>query len=290
MYCQKCGYKNSDEAAFCNNCGSNLKNVTENVDTKNTSQNVEKSRKKITLGFVLGWLFGIMLFIAGIAFNVSGHLSAGIPLLLAACLLIPPMINTLEDQFKFRLTGGLRVLLVVVFVMMYAVNAPIDINNSEQDVNVPSGASFTSSSSSTPKSTETTTQTTYSKGDKVIVGDIAYTLNSAGTVTSVGNSYFSEEADGIFIIVDITIENIGDKSIDISSNYINVVDSQGRTFESDAAANMYLEDNLIFKQLQPGLPTSGKVVFDVPVGESFMLEVTDSLWGSNKKYITLGTT
>jgi len=47
---------------------------------------------------------------------------------------------------------------------------------------------------------------------------------------------------------------------------------------------------LLFKQVQLGLPTKGQAAFDVPEGESFVLQVSDSIWETKTKYIVLGRT
>ena len=75
----------------------------------------------------------------------------------------------------------------------------------------------------------------------------------------------------------------------MSSN-INVVDYQKRTFEHDTAAEFYLENDqkFIFEQLQPGLPKTGKIVFDVPKDIRGVLQISaDSMWSDEVKYISL---
>jgi hypothetical protein len=130
----------------------------------------------------------------------------------------------------------------------------------------------------------------YSVGDRVVVGDIAYTVTNARMASSIGDSTFGDQADGIFVIVDMKLENLGKETITMSSSYVKAIDSQGRVFESDSGAWIYLEDNLLLKQLQPGLPTNGQAVFDVPTGETIMLKVAGSFWGGDEKIIVLGKT
>lgn len=130
----------------------------------------------------------------------------------------------------------------------------------------------------------------YSVGDRVVVGDIAYTVTNARMASSIGDSTFGDQADGVFVIVDMKLENLGKETITMSSSYVKAIDSQDRVFESDSGAWIYLEDNLLLKQLQPGLPTSGQAVFDVPTGETIMLKVAGSFWGGDEKIIVLGKT
>lgn len=98
-----------------------------------------------------------------------------------------------------------------------------------------------------------------------------------------------EIADGVFLMVELEVENLGDETKTLSSSYVKAIDSQGRTFEYDNDAWIYLEDSLLLKQIQPGLPTKGETIFDVPEGESFFIEVSSGLWGE-KELIAVGNT
>jgi len=85
------------------------------------------------------------------------------------------------------------------------------------------------------------------------------------------------------------IENVGTQSNSITSDDVKIVDSQGRTFEGDSSAWEYLKDNIVFKQIQPGLPVTGEAIFDVPKGIAASLQVTDGGLGTNPELIYLGT-
>lgn len=136
--------------------------------------------------------------------------------------------------------------------------------------------------------TQPVTATQYKIGDRVVSGDVAYTVTGVKTATSLGDQYFNTVADGVFLIIDMKIENLGKESKTIGSSYMKIIDSQGREFDSDDDAWAHLENNILIKQIQPGLPTSGQVVFDVPPGEIFNLQVSGSLWGGDEQLIVLG--
>lgn len=123
----------------------------------------------------------------------------------------------------------------------------------------------------------------------VIVGDVAYKMTSWHEAKKLEDTFDSTTAQGIFIVVDLQIENKGTQSIQISNNYFKLVDSQGRKFDTDNAAWVQLENNLVLKQLQPSLPINGQLVFDVPnsaVDTTYNLEIT-AISGHDKKYILL---
>jgi hypothetical protein len=92
-----------------------------------------------------------------------------------------------------------------------------------------------------------------------------------------------------YVVVTMTIENVGKESSTMTSNDVKIVNSQGRTFESDSKAWAALKDNILIKQIQPGLPVTGETVFDVPKGITCNLQVTDGGWGIDPKLISLGT-
>lgn len=49
------------------------------------------------------------------------------------------------------------------------------------------------------------------------------------------------------------------------SDYVKLIDSQGREFSTDSGASFYLGDDVIdfFSTLNPGVTKKGKIVFDV---------------------------
>lgn len=82
----------------------------------------EKKTKKITLGNVFAWIFGVLFGINGLYFTFSGHWKAGVPLILASSILIPYINNFIENKSKFELSRGLKITLIVILFIIYAVN------------------------------------------------------------------------------------------------------------------------------------------------------------------------
>ncbi|MFH1972096.1 MAG: DUF4352 domain-containing protein [archaeon] len=110
----------------------------------------------------------------------------------------------------------------------------------------------------------------YGLGDEVIIDDISYTLHSKTESSTAGDSsyygFVGEEADGIFYIFDMTIENVGKETKTFWGENIKIEDSQGRTYDHDSMAEIWVDDSFQYAQLQPGLPKRGKIVFDIPAG------------------------
>ena len=150
-----------------------------------------------------------------------------------------------------------------------------------------------SSSDSSNIRTSQVSQSISKLGDRIVVGDFAYTFNDMTTSKQIGESLYGtfvgKKADGKYIILDVTIENVAkeSKTIPIGS-IIKIVDDQGRKFEHDSSAEIYLKDEAFsFTQLQPGLPKRGKIVFDVPENINGKIEIAKGLWSSEMKYVSL---
>ena len=171
--------------------------------------------------------------------------------------------------------------IIALFLIMTMLGSSDD-NTSNQ-----SPATTTNQATSDQKTESTST--VYKMGDRVVVGDMAYTVTNFREAGLVGDQYANAKPNGIYVIVDMTIENLGKESTTISSSYAKIIDSQERTSESDPTAWVYLQDNILLKQIQPGLPVRGQEIFDVPEGITCNLQVTDSAWGGNTALISLGT-
>ena len=145
------------------------------------------------------------------------------------------------------------------------------------------------------------TETTHQIGDTFTVGEgdraIEYTVNGATTYEAIGGEFSQEEPDGIFLVVQLELTNQADESFSISSSAFSVRDSEGRTFDPDTGAGVYLSTDdriegeaISFDQLNPGLSKSGVLVFDVPPGESvgLLIEPSGIFDSSESHFVELG--
>lgn len=135
-------------------------------------------------------------------------------------------------------------------------------------------------------------QTIWNLGDRVVVGEFAYTINSyermeAIKLYSSGWNYDTLKPEGVFMVVNLTVENLGDESTYFSSSYVQLMDSQKRSF--DQGTNIWQVDGLISaEQLQPGMPKNGVMVFDVLEGESYTIRLNENIyWGDEYTEVTL---
>ena len=83
-------------------------------------------------------------------------------------------------------------------------------------------------------------------GDPVIVDEIEYIVIRTYETSWVGNEWLSIDADGIFRVIELSMENKGMESKNIYSTRVVIMDNLERTFEQDTEASLYLDDAISF--------------------------------------------
>lgn len=123
-------------------------------------------------------------------------------------------------------------------------------------------------------------------GEQVQSGDLAFTVNGVKEYQSLGNSFTSKDAQGVFKVVSLKIENVGKETKTIDSSMIKLTDSEGRTFERSidgqtAKGLSQGQVDLFLQQVQPGLSVNGEIVFDVPESaEGLVIELRGGLFAT----------
>lgn len=110
-------------------------------------------------------------------------------------------------------------------------------------------------------------------------GKFEFTVTSVEPgVARIGNDTFGQDAQGQFILVHVTVRNIGTEAQYFDGSSQKVADTQGRTHSSDGSAAIYLdESNSFLNQINPGNEVQGIVVFDVPTDAQLAsIELHDS--------------
>ena len=131
-------------------------------------------------------------------------------------------------------------------------------------------------------------------GESVIVGDVAYTVTRAIQETRLEDpSGFSEPLEGNFVVVDFTVENLGDEPMSVSDIGLYIYDSQGRQFETEQDVPFgYIPENkdlFLIDRVNPGLSQEVRVVFSVPPDATGLeLEVASGFFATETRRIALG--
>jgi hypothetical protein len=126
---------------------------------------------------------------------------------------------------------------------------------------------------------------------------IEYNVENAYSTSYISGPIERQEADGQYIILVISMQNVGDESVDITTNHFTIVDSQDRTFDASSEQTLWVEsdpriqvEGVSFEQLQPGITTEGAVVFQVPEEASeiqFRVEPTGVFSNADEHYVEL---
>lgn len=129
----------------------------------------------------------------------------------------------------------------------------------------------------------------YGLNEVVQDGDLAFSVSNVTTAKSLGNSYTLKNAQGMFYVVTLKLENKGNKTVTFDSSMAKVTDEQGREFERSIegqTAKGMAQGNvdLFLQQIQPSLSVTGDIVFDLPADvKNPVLVVKGSYFGKGAK-------
>jgi len=128
-------------------------------------------------------------------------------------------------------------------------------------------------------------------GDSVQVGDFVYQVKEIAFAKKIGNEMTGKTADGVFLLIDLNVKNTGNKSATIDNSLFKLTDEAKTQYESSTEGTTALEMNgvntLFLKQCQPGIATSGVLVFEVPEEKVYDLELSGGMWSGKTANVKL---
>lgn len=258
----------------------------------------------ITLGKLISYPIGLLLILMGLA-TMLVSIAGGLAVLLAGIITLPLVRSKLRQSQGIDVSRWATVGIVVILVISgtVALAGSVDTGETSNDTDSASVASNAESSSENTDSNsadDDSEQLTHEMGESFVVGEnsnsIEYNVQSASSASGVGGDVFSEEADGKYIIIEIQMTNVGDETIDLSTNNFQLVDSQDRQFDVSRVSTALDQDpridsdSVVFEQLQPGVTTQGAIAFDVPEGEDefrLKIEAVGIFSGADDNYVRL---
>jgi hypothetical protein len=160
-------------------------------------------------------------------------------------------------------------LVVIAIVVGLGILAAIVGGNSH-----PTNQSASNTSSERDQSTanESTSAVTHSNGFTVL-GGLGYRIDSLSHPTSISSFGVDKTPAGEFIVLHISVANVGRKGADISSSDFHLKSGDAQ-FDPDNGITV--EGEFFLEKLNPGTTKSGVLVFDVPASTSphkYALEV-----------------
>ena len=173
----------------------------------------------------------------------------------------------------------------LIFVSLFFVSAIISGQLSDDPDGIPgeNKANDNESASQTPQE--------ITVGTPVQIGNFAYQVNDFSFRKSIGNEFMRETADGIYLLVDLSIKNIDDESHTLDNSLFSITDLNGNKYEYSTNASTALEmsgyKTLFLKQCQPNIVTRGVLVFEVPQKDKYYLHLVGSFWGTKSVRVLL---
>ena len=122
-------------------------------------------------------------------------------------------------------------------------------------------------------------------GGAVRDGSLQFEVVDVSRVKQVGDLQepgLSVTARGAFVVVTLSIRNLGDEPLTFFDSYQTLVDSTGKAFAADMAADIYGNRDIRSTRMEPGGGLVVDIAFDVPtdaVPRNLILRQSDSSAG-----------
>jgi hypothetical protein len=91
-----------------------------------------KEVKKLTLGGIFAWIFGVFFVLVGLASFTSSFI-AGISCLVISAVLLPPVNRIFREKMNFKLSTGLKIVIIIICFIIFSMAVETDTNPSTAD-------------------------------------------------------------------------------------------------------------------------------------------------------------
>lgn len=168
--------------------------------------------------------------------------------------------------------GGVAVALIVISVVT---TSPED--TAPQDTAAPAAGSGQPAEARQAAGTENSPAI----GQPARDGKFEFVVKDLSRAKTVGE-YLTATAQGEYVIVQLTVKNIGSEPQLLSDGEQYLYDAEGNKYSADSTAGIYLAgddgDSVWFKEINPGNTVEGKIAFDLPADvEPVRAELHDSM-------------
>lgn len=111
-------------------------------------------------------------------------------------------------------------------------------------------------------------------------GKFSFKVTKLERRASVGGSFLNKQAQGVFLLVYVTVENIGDEAQAFSGAAQKLYDGSDREYEASSEAAIYFEESQsLYENINPGNAVKGVVLFDIPKNTKYKtIELHDSVF------------
>ncbi|MFI6909863.1 DUF4352 domain-containing protein [Nonomuraea sp. NPDC050394] len=122
-------------------------------------------------------------------------------------------------------------------------------------------------------------------GDVVKDGKFSFKVTRLERRGQVGGEFLNKDAQGVFLLVHVTVKNIGDEAQAFSGSAQKLFDGKGAEYEASSEAAIYLQDSKsLYEKINPGNSVRGVVLFDIPkTVKPAAIELHDSMFSGGVK-------
>jgi hypothetical protein len=169
------------------------------------------------------------------------------------------------------------------FIALAALGSIGDSETKKSDVSSSSARDASSPSIKADTPAAPKTKETAAAGSSVRDGKFEFKVLDVSTAKTVGapsgNPYMQETAQGTFVVVTVSVTNIGNEPQSFFASNQKLIDAQGREYEPSTTADMYINEDALGTDINPGNAIQVKLAFDVPPGTAVSaLQLHDSLF------------
>jgi len=175
--------------------------------------------------------------------------------------------------------GRTALIVIAILVVLFVIGR---CGSDNDDSSSSSSSNSTSRSSSEPPARSTAsakpTPTAAPAGSAVRDGKFEFQvlgMTRAKQAGNLGNQFMIVDAQGEFIILTLSVTNIGDRAQSYFGTNQKLLDTAGRQYEANSTADMWMNEGT--GEINPGNSIQVRAAFDVPPGtQPAELEVHDS--------------
>jgi len=177
---------------------------------------------------------------------------------------------------------AILILTAVISAFMFGMSTDSEAGEVEVDSNNQVSTSATGEDTSTEY--EQIPAKVYSMNENINLDYLTYKVTKAETFDKMGPTAYNKETNGKFIKVYIDITNNAKETQNIFSPRFRIEDNQERIYDRLSDDSIYIADYIEFgKQVQPGLMTSGAIVFELPKDSSNLKLIISGDWTSTSE-------
>lgn len=116
-------------------------------------------------------------------------------------------------------------------------------------------------------------------GEAVRDGNFEFTVHEVQAgLTTIGEGFAQETPQGQFVLVDVTVSNIGDSATTLLDSNQTLIDDQGRQHET-SSSSIWLDEAISFDDINPGNSVRGMLLYDIPTDAvPVSIELHDSMF------------